>query len=368
MKRTYTEQELLDKTIEAVEKAKAANAINRMAIDGNVDDATQAVYTSSDNVVSVNIMRTPSSSDYFPREWTANRERNLVNVMVLQLPDSTSNCRLIYYAIISPLEPWLIAIPHPTMDTILSVDISYMQKDFDVDYRQYHMLFQYIQNWLAERRTSMYSMAYGISYSNSMEDGWRDISRYIRVDPDGSGISMSWINEYIRLTFMSNVYSYLRRQSVTEHIANMHKAIKYPEVALRLLVDKGITSRRLLGRDEKFVLMNYAERIKDTLINDVNRVASDHVLWAGSRICVKNHYNNIVNYALFAGEVMRNHVYNDPVVQYKASDLISVMDDAEIYCLLHTIHEYNYTEREKHSEVLKEERDKIRTGGDCFEI
>ena len=369
MKRTFTEQELLDKTIEAVEKAKAANAINKMAIRGSIEGATQAIYTSSDNVVSVSISSVPSSShhDYFPPEWTGSRTRNLVNVMVLQLPDSTSNCRLIYYAIVSPIEPWIIVIPRPTTDTTISVDISYLQKDFDVDYRTYHTLFNYIQNWLAERRTSMYSMAYGISYSNSAEDGWRDISRYIRVDPNGSGISMSWINEYIRLTFLANIYSYTRRQSVVEHIDNMHRAIKYPEVALKLLVDKGVTSRRLLGRDDKFVLRNYVDRIKDILINDVNRVVSDHVMWAGSRICVKHHYNNIVNYALFSGEVMRNHDYNDPVVQYKASDLISVLDDAEIYCLLHTIHEYNYIEHEKHSEVLKEERDRIRTGGD-FEI
>ena len=138
MKRTFTEKELLDRTIEAAEKAKADKAVNKMAINGSIDGAAQAIYTSSDNVVSIVISSVPSTHDYFPPEWTRGGKPNLVNVMVLQLPDNTSNCRLIYYAIVSPIEPWIIDIPRLTTDTTISVDISYMQKDFDIDYRTYH--------------------------------------------------------------------------------------------------------------------------------------------------------------------------------------------------------------------------------------
>lgn len=363
-----SEEELLSKVNQAIEKVDADNAINKMAINKNIDGATQGLYYSDDGRICISIMYVGDRL-ILPLEWIRNKSPSMVEVAILQ--DSSGNrvtgCRMVYLAMVDPLEPFDIELHYYFNGTIRSrtVDISHMQRTFDPEYMTYTNLFRRIQEWLGgPYYEPMYRHTYGVSYARGSEKEWFDICDMIQVDDDGSTADVSWVNEYIRLIYHAN----LDRSPVVDLNRQMHEAIHYPEVALRLLTNKGITSKRLLGRDDKFVLANYAERIKDMILYDVNRIYPDHVMWAGCRICVKHAYNNLINYALLAGELLQEHAYNDPVIKLKDKNLLQIVDGTQIRNLLSTIHEYNYVEREKRSAILKEERDKIRKGENDFEI
>ena len=361
-----SEEELLSKVNQAIKKVDADNAINKMAIHKNIDGATQGLYFSDDGRICISIVYAENLA--LPPEWTRNKHPSMLQVAVLQ--DSSGNrvteSRMVYLAMLDPLEPFDVELHYYFNGAIRSrtVDLSHLQRTFDPEYMTYTRLFRRIQAWLGPYYEPMYRHTYGVRYARGVDREWFDICDMIQVDDDGSTADVSWVNEYIRLVYQAN----LDREPVIDLNRQMHEAIQYPEVALRLLFDKGITSKRLLGRDDKFVLANYAERIKDMILYDVNRIYPDHVMWAGCRICVKHGYNNLINYALLAGELLQGHAYNDPVIKLKYKNLLQIVDGTQIRNLLSTIHEYNYVEREKRSAILKEERDKIRKGENDFEI